>query len=65
MELLNDLTGSLFWATTLSLLFFVASSIAIAFLSKKSAQLKPVGSGLKLIAFFFSVQVFLHLGAAE
>ena len=65
MELLKDLTGSLFWATALSLVLFIASSIAIGYLAKKSVQLKPIGSGLKLIAFFFVVQVFLHLGAAE
>ena len=65
MELLNDLTGSLFWATLLSILLYTASSIAIGFLARKSTLLKPNGAGLKLIALFFAVQVFLHLGAAE
>ncbi len=65
MEFLQDLTGSLFWAMTLSVLLYIASSIAISCLAKKSALMKPVGSGLKLIALFLSVQVFLHLGAAE
>jgi hypothetical protein len=37
MEFLNDLTGSLFWATALSLLFYGAASTAISFLAKKSA----------------------------
>jgi len=34
MELLKDLTGSLFWATALSLALFIASSIAIGYLAK-------------------------------
>ena len=65
MEFLNDLTGSLFWAAALSLLFYGAASTAIGFLAKKSAQLKPIGSGLNLIVLFIAVQLFLHLGAAE
>ncbi len=65
MELLKDLTGSLFWATVLSLVLYGASSIAISFLSKKSTLLKPVGSGLNLIALFLAVQIFLYLGASE
>ena len=65
MEILRDLTGSLFWATALSLLFYASASIAVGFLAKKSAQLKPIGSGLNLIILFISVQLFLHLGAAE
>ncbi len=65
MEFLHDLTGSLFWATALSLLFYGAASTAIGFLAKKSAQLKPIGSGLNLIILFIAVQLFLHLGAAE
>ena len=64
MEILHDLTGSLFWATALSLLFYASASIAVGFLAKKSAQLKPIGSGLNLIILFISVQLFLHLGAA-
>jgi hypothetical protein len=31
MDFLNDLTGSLFWATALSLLFYGAASTAIGF----------------------------------
>ena len=65
MQFLQDLTGSLFWATALSLLFYGAASIAIGFLAQKSAQLKPIGSGLNLIILFIAVQLFLHLGAAE
>jgi small-conductance mechanosensitive channel len=65
MELLKDLTGSLLWATILSIIFYTASSIAVGFLAKKSSLLKPIGSGLKLIALFLALQVFLHLGAAE
>ena len=40
------------------------ASTAAGFLAKKSAQLKPIGSGLNLIILFISVQLFLHLGAA-
>ena len=65
MELLQDLTGSLFWAAAFSILFYGAASIAIGFLAKKSAQMKPIGSGLNLIVLFVAVQLFLHLGAAE
>lgn len=65
MEFLKDLTGSLFWATVLGVAIYAASSIAIGFLAKKSTLLKPVGSGLNLVALFVAVQVFLHLGAAE
>jgi len=65
MDLLKDLTGSLLWAILLSIFLYTASSIAIGFLARKSTLLKPVGSGLKLIALFLAVQVFLHLGAAE
>jgi small-conductance mechanosensitive channel/CRP-like cAMP-binding protein len=65
MEFLKDLTGSLLWATVLGVVIYAASSIAIGFLAKKSTLLKPVGSGLNLIALFVAVQVFLHFGAAE
>lgn len=65
MEFLKDLTGSLLWAAVLSILLYSAGSIAIGFLARKSSLLKPVGSGLKLIALFLSAQVFLHFGAAE
>ena len=65
MEFLKDLAGSLFWATALSILLYTVSSIAIGYFSKKSALLKPIGSGLNLIALFLAVQVFHHLGAAE
>jgi len=65
MEFLKDLTGSLLWAAVLGILLYTASSIAISFLAKKSALLKPVGSGLNLIALFLALQVFLHFGAAE
>jgi small-conductance mechanosensitive channel/CRP-like cAMP-binding protein len=65
MELLNDLTGSLFWATLLGIILYTASSIAIGFLARKSSLLKPIGTGLNLIALFLAIQVFLHLGAAE
>jgi small-conductance mechanosensitive channel/CRP-like cAMP-binding protein len=64
MENLLDLTGSLFWATALSIIFYASASTAAGFLAKKSVQLKPIGSGLNLIILFISVQLFLHLGAA-
>jgi uncharacterized membrane protein YoaK (UPF0700 family) len=65
MEPIQNLTHSVLWAAAISLVLFIAGSIAIGFLSKKSEQLKPVGSGLKLILLFLALQVFLHLGAAE
>lgn len=65
MNFIKDLTGSLFWATLLSIIFYVAGFIATGFLAKKSDLLKPIGSGLKLIVLFIAVQVFRHLGAAE
>jgi len=65
MEKLLDLNGSLFLAAALSLIFYASASTAVRFLSKKSAQLKPIGSGLNLIILFIAVQLFLHLGAAE
>jgi len=45
MEFLKDLTGSLFWATVLSLTIYFVSSIAIGFLSKKSTLLDPSAPG--------------------
>jgi hypothetical protein len=65
MEILLDLTGSLFWATALSIIFYASASTAAGFLAMKSAQLKPIGSGLNLIILFISVQLFLYPGAAE
>ncbi len=65
MKIISDLTASLSWALVLSVLIYVGSHISLGFLSKKSALLKPIGTGLKLIALFLSFQIFLHLGAAE
>ena len=65
MEFFQDLTGSLFWAAVLSTGLYVILSLAVGLLSRKSDLLKPVGAGLKLIALFIAVQVFLHLGAVE
>ena len=48
----------------ISIIFSASASTAVGFLAKKSAQLKPIGSGLNLIILFISVQLFLHLGAA-
>lgn len=65
MELLQILTGSLMWATLFSIALFVGGSIATNFLAKKSKLLKPIASGLKLIALFVALQVFLLLGGRE
>ncbi len=65
MTFVRDLAGSLFLAAVFSIALYAAAAIAIGFLARKSALLKPVGSGLKLIALFLAVQLFLRLGAAE
>lgn len=65
MELVQVLTGSLLWATLFSIALFVGGSIATNFLAKKSKLLKPIASGLKLIALFVALQAFLLLGARE
>jgi small-conductance mechanosensitive channel/CRP-like cAMP-binding protein len=65
MEFIKELAGSLFWATALSILLFVASSLAIGLLAKKSELLKPIGAGLKLIVLFIAFQLFIRLGAEE
>ena len=65
MDFIHDLTGSLFWITVLSIVLFTAGSIAIEVLTGKSRLLRPMGAGFKLLLFFASVQLFLHLGAAE
>jgi small-conductance mechanosensitive channel len=62
MDLLPVLTGSLLWATLFSIALFVGGSIATTFLAKKSKLLKPIASGLKLIALFVAIQAFLLLG---
>jgi small-conductance mechanosensitive channel/CRP-like cAMP-binding protein len=63
MDFMHDLTGTVFWALALSIIIYVSGSIAIGLLAKKSDLLKPIGTGLKLIVLFISLQVFLHLGA--
>lgn len=65
MELVQVLTGSLLWATLFSIALFVGGSIATNFLAKKSKLLKPIASGLKLIALFVAIQAFLFLGGRE
>jgi small-conductance mechanosensitive channel/CRP-like cAMP-binding protein len=65
MELIQALTGSLLWATLFSIGLFVGGSIATNFLARKSRLLKPIASGLKLIALFVAVQAFLFLGARD
>jgi len=65
MELMQVLTGSLLWATLFSIGIFVGGSIATNFLATKSKLLKPIASGLKLIALFVAIRAFLFLGAEE
>jgi small-conductance mechanosensitive channel/CRP-like cAMP-binding protein len=65
MELIQVLTGSLLWATIFSIGLFVGGSIATNFLARKSKLLKPIASGLKLIALFVAVRAFLFLGGDE
>jgi small-conductance mechanosensitive channel/CRP-like cAMP-binding protein len=65
MEILQFLTSSLLWATLFSIGLFVGGSIATNFLASKSKLLKPIGSGLKLIALFVAIQAFLFLGGRE
>jgi small-conductance mechanosensitive channel/CRP-like cAMP-binding protein len=65
MELIQVLTDSLLWATIFSIALFVGGSIATNFLAKKSNLLKPIASGLKLIALFVAIQAFLFLGGRE
>src|SRR5512139_3942152 len=65
MELLQILTGSLLWATLFSIGLFIGGSIATNFLAKKSKLLKPIASGLKLLALFVAIESFLLLGGNE
>jgi small-conductance mechanosensitive channel/CRP-like cAMP-binding protein len=65
MDFLQGLTGSMFWALALGIIIYVGGSMAIGLLARKSELLKPIGVGLKLIVLFISIQIFLHLGAAE
>ncbi len=65
MEFIQALTGPLFWATALSVALYVGGVLVSGHIAKKSELLKPVGAGLKLIALFIVIQVFLHLGAEE
>ena len=65
MEFIQALTGSLFWATMVSVVLDTASFFSIGLMARKSQLLKPVGSGLNLIALFIVLQIFLHLGAEE
>jgi small-conductance mechanosensitive channel/CRP-like cAMP-binding protein len=64
-ELVGDLAGSLFLATIISIVLYVAGSVATNFLAKKSTLLKPIGSGLKFVVLFLSLQTFLLLGARD
>jgi small-conductance mechanosensitive channel/CRP-like cAMP-binding protein len=65
LDLIKDLAGSLLWATLISVGLYVGGMFATGFLARKSNLLKPIGSGLKLIVLFVSLQAFLLLGARE
>lgn len=65
MSFFQDLTGSPLWVTLFSVVLFSAGIVAIGFLTRQSDLLKPMGPGLKIIAFFVSVQVFLLLGGHD
>ena len=65
MEFIKDLTGSFFWSAIVSLFLFIAVSTAIGYFAKKSSQLKPIGTGLKLVVLFIVIRVFLSLGGSE
>ena len=65
MDFVKDLSGSLFWSAAFSLVLFIAVGAVIGFFAKKSSQLKPIGTGLKLIVLFGAIQVFLSFGVSE
>lgn len=65
MDIIRDMMGSLFWATIISIGVLVGGLISTNLLSRKSKLLKPIGTGLKLLVLFVSVQIFLFLGAAD
>jgi small-conductance mechanosensitive channel/CRP-like cAMP-binding protein len=65
MEFIQSLSGSLLWATALGISLYIAGSMAIGLLARKSKLLEPIGAGLKLIVLFVSLQIFVHLGAEE
>lgn len=65
MDLLEILTGSLLWAALFSVALYVGGSIATTFLARKSKLLKPIASGLKLLALFVAIESFLLLGGNE
>ncbi len=65
MDFSKELTGALFWSAMLSIFFIVISSIAIGFFAKKSPQLKPIGTSLKLIVLFIAIQFSIFLGGTE
>lgn len=65
MEFIQALTGSLFWATALSIALYAGGAVVSGRIAKKSELMKPIGAGLKLIALFIVIQVFIHLGAEE
>jgi len=65
MSFLQDLTGSMLLVTLFSAVLFAGGVIAIGFLTRRSNLLKPMGSGLNIIAFFVAVQAFLLLGGRE
>lgn len=65
MNFLQELTGSLFLAALICIGVYIAAFLVINLLVKKSELLMPVGAGLKLVALFLAVQIFLFLGGQE
>jgi small-conductance mechanosensitive channel/CRP-like cAMP-binding protein len=65
VEFVHALTGSLFWAAILCIVLYATAFFAIGLLAKKSGLLKPVASGLKLVALFLAIQLFLYLGVQD
>ena len=65
MEFVHALTGSLFWAAILCIVLYATAFFGIGLLAKKSGLLKPVASGLKLVALFLAIQLFLYLGVQD
>jgi small-conductance mechanosensitive channel/CRP-like cAMP-binding protein len=65
VDSLKDLNGSLLLTALFAAAVYIGSVMAINVLAKKSALLKPVGAGLKLLALFAALRIFLQIGPAE
>jgi len=62
MDLLEALTGSLLWATLFSIALFVGGQHRHELPREEVKAPEAIASGLKLIALFVALQVFLLLG---